>query len=93
MNKPKKVKVKNLHFQVIFRAEPEGGFTAIVPALPGCVSFGKNLEQARKMVKEAITLYLEDMASEGESISKTDNSYIGNVEVEFPVKRRASINV
>jgi hypothetical protein len=24
------------HFNVVLRPEPEGGFTALVPALPGC---------------------------------------------------------
>jgi len=43
------------------RLEPsnEGGYTAIVPALPGCISEGNSREQALKNIKEAINLYLE----------------------------------
>lgn len=51
-------------FHIIFRAEPEGGFTAIVPSLPGCVSFGETLGEAQIMIDEAISLYLETMKPE-----------------------------
>ncbi len=37
----------------------EGGFTAFVPALPGCISEGKTKEEALQNIKEAIELYLE----------------------------------
>jgi len=43
----------------LLRKEPEGGFTVTVPTLPGCVTFGKSLDDAMKMAKEAIELYLE----------------------------------
>jgi len=43
------------------RLEPsdEGGYTVIVPALPGCISEGNSREQALQNIKEAINLYLE----------------------------------
>ena len=28
-------------YTVIFHPEPEGGFTAVVPSLQGCVTYGK----------------------------------------------------
>jgi predicted RNase H-like HicB family nuclease len=49
---------KNLRFNVIFRPEPEGGFTVIVPSLPGCVTYGRNLEEAKKMAVDAIKGYI-----------------------------------
>ncbi|MFA5751362.1 MAG: type II toxin-antitoxin system HicB family antitoxin [Candidatus Paceibacterota bacterium] len=51
-------KGKELQFNVIFKPEKEGGFTAYVPLLPGCVSYGKNLEEARKMILDAIDGYI-----------------------------------
>ena len=48
---------QTLHYNIILRAEPEGGFTVLVPALPGCVTYGKNLDEARRMAKEAIELF------------------------------------
>ena len=46
-------------FNIVFRPEPEGGFTAFVPSLPGCVSYGESLEEAKEMIREAMDLYLE----------------------------------
>ena len=39
--------------------EPEGGFTVTVPTLPGCITYGKNLNETIEMAKEAIELYIE----------------------------------
>ena len=84
----KNIKVKNIQFQVIFRPEPEGGFTVLVPVLPGCITYGKNLNEARKMACEAISLYLEEMLFEGEALPRNDNSYISNLEVALPLTSR-----
>lgn len=46
---------------VHFEPSDEGGFTAYVPALPGCISEGDSLEEARTNIREAIELYLEDV--------------------------------
>jgi len=56
------------HFNVIFRPEPEGGFTALVPALPGCVTYGRTLVEARQMVKDAVCGYIESLRKHKEPI-------------------------
>lgn len=48
-----------MQLQVIFEPSDEGGFTVYVPALPGCISEGETLEEARRNIREAIALYLE----------------------------------
>jgi predicted RNase H-like HicB family nuclease len=65
----------NVTYRVLFRKEPEGGFTAIVPSLPGCVSFGKTLEEAKAMVREAIELYLESLKAHGEAVPTEDDVF------------------
>ncbi|OGU38706.1 MAG: antitoxin HicB [Ignavibacteria bacterium GWB2_35_12] len=60
--------LNKLNYRVIFRKEPEGGFTAIVPSLPGCITYGDNLDEAVSMVKEAIELYVESLEAHGENI-------------------------
>ena len=48
-------------FTVVLTADIEsGGYTATVPALPGCVSDGGTIDEALVRVKDAISLYLED---------------------------------
>jgi predicted RNase H-like HicB family nuclease len=46
-------------FKVLFEPSDEGGYTAHVPALPGCISEGDTLEEARHNIRDAIELYLE----------------------------------
>lgn len=72
-----------LHFPVILQEEPEGGFTVTVPSLPGCVTFGKTLQKAKEMAKEAIELYLEDMEAEGERIPFHESTYLSEIEIEL----------
>ena len=44
---------------VMLEPSEEGGFTVLVPALPGCISEGDTREEALKNIQEAIELYLE----------------------------------
>jgi len=55
-----------MRFKIVLEPSEDGGFTAIVPALPGCISEGDSREEALANVREAIELYLapvEDDAS------------------------------
>lgn len=79
---------QQLKLNIIFRAEPEGGFTVLAPSLPGCVTYGKSLTEARRMAEEAISLYLEDMLTEGEAIPQDAQTYLSSIEVSVP-KRHA----
>lgn len=44
---------------IVLEPQEEGGFTAYVPSLPGCISQGETKEESIKNIKEAIELYLE----------------------------------
>ena len=48
-----------MKLQVILEPSSEGGYTAIVPTLPGCISEGDTRDEALKNIEEAIKLYLE----------------------------------
>jgi predicted RNase H-like HicB family nuclease len=48
-----------MRLKVVFEPSDEGGYTVHVPALPGCISEGDTLEEARENIREAIELYLE----------------------------------
>jgi len=49
----------NMRLKVILEPAEEGGYTAYVPSLPGCISEGDTREEALKNIREAIELYLE----------------------------------
>ena len=46
-------------FKIYLEPSEDGGYTALVPSLPGCISEGETKEEALKNIKEAIELYLE----------------------------------
>jgi len=48
-----------MRIKIILEPSEEGGYTAVVPSLPGCISEGNSKEEALKNIKEAIELYLE----------------------------------
>jgi predicted RNase H-like HicB family nuclease len=55
-------------YTVVFEPAEEGGYIVTVPALPGLVTEGDTLEEARAMVKDAIRGYLESLLKHGEEI-------------------------
>jgi len=64
--------MKVYNYRIFLRKEPEGGYTVIVPSLPGCVTFGESVEEAIKMAEDAIGLYLESLRAHGEAIPIED---------------------
>ncbi|MBI5620838.1 type II toxin-antitoxin system HicB family antitoxin [Candidatus Gottesmanbacteria bacterium] len=68
------------HFTVAFQKEPDGGYTAIVPALPGCVTWGETVEAAQVAVREAIQSYLGSLAKDHEE-TPHDVSFVSSVDV------------
>ena len=73
---------ENFRYNIIFRPEPEGGFTVIVPALPGCVSYGKDLKEAKKMITDAIKGYLASLKKHKEPIPTDEESFFTSVEIK-----------
>ncbi len=55
-------------YKIHLHKETEGGYTVVVPALPGCITYGENLEEAMSMAKEAVEVYIEELQSRGEQI-------------------------
>ena len=48
-----------MKLMVVLEPSEEGGYTVIVPALPGCISEGETKDEALQNIREAIELYLE----------------------------------
>lgn len=57
-----------MKLKIVLEPSEEGGYTAFVPSLPGCISEGDSREEALANIKEAIKLYLEP--TEDDHISK-----------------------
>lgn len=55
-----------------------------VPSLPGCITYGKTLGQAKRMAQEAIELYLEDMTAEGEKFPQNTDAFLSTISAAIP---------
>ncbi len=75
------MKSKVLNYAVILQKEPEGGYTVTVPALSGCVTYGGNVEEAKKMAVEAIELYIESLEAHNEKIPEDSETFYTQVSV------------
>lgn len=71
--------MKILNFNVNFNMEPEGGYTVIVPSLPGCITYGKTIEEAKKMAIDAITLYIDTLKEDGEPVPSDSGNFIASL--------------
>jgi antitoxin HicB len=71
------------HYNIMLRPEPEGGFTATVPALPGCVTYGRTLSEAREMAKDAISAYIESLKKHKEPIPTDDETLVASLDLEY----------
>ena len=75
------MKTTEINYSVLFQKEPEGGYTVIVPSLPGCVTYGKDLDEAKEMAREAIELYIESLKEHKEEIPYQEEVLYGQVRV------------
>jgi len=48
-----------MKIKVVLEPSEEGGYTAYIPSLPGCISEGEDVREALTNISEAIALYLE----------------------------------
>ena len=75
--------MKTLRYKIMLRKEEDGTYTVIVPSLPGCLTFGRTVEEALAMAKEAIEGFLACMIARDEEVPvESDDSMICTVAVE-----------
>ena len=52
--------VKRASYRVILERDETGAWIARVPSVRGCHTYGRTLEQARRRIREALGLWVED---------------------------------
>jgi predicted RNase H-like HicB family nuclease len=79
----KKIKIQN--YFAVFEPAEEGGFNVSFPDFPGCVTFGKNFENAKLMAKEVLELWIEELNDQKQSIPrKVFHPIIDEISVAIP---------
>jgi antitoxin HicB len=70
-------------YNIMLRPELEGGYTALVPALPGCVTYGRTVDEAREMAKDAISGYIASLRKHKDPIPTDDNTLAATLVLEY----------
>lgn len=63
-----------MKLNAILEPQPGGGYTAYIPALPGCVSEGDTVEETRKNILDALRGYLAVANKRSLTIAKSKES-------------------
>jgi len=66
--KRKHITSKEYEYTVVYEPVSEGGYKIVVPLLPGLITYGRNFEEAREMVQDAIKCHLEGLRKDRENI-------------------------
>jgi antitoxin HicB len=59
-------------YTFVFDPDPEGGFVVTCPALPGLVTHGRTLDEARNMARDAMEGYVGVLIEDGEAVPESD---------------------
>ncbi|TWT45380.1 hypothetical protein RAS1_18030 [Phycisphaerae bacterium RAS1] len=57
-----------MEYVAVIEKADDGSYSAFVPDLPGCVTCGDTVDEARRLIEEAVSLHLESLRDHGESI-------------------------
>ncbi len=67
-----------MKLRVVLEPSEDGGYTAHVPSLPGCVSEGESVREALANIHEAISLYLEPIEDD---LIASESALVEEIEV------------
>lgn len=79
----------HLTYKIRLQKKEEGGYTVSVPSLPGCITYGQNIDEAIAMAKEAIELYIESLVEHGEEIPTENNTLEYSITVQPDIPQMA----
>jgi predicted RNase H-like HicB family nuclease len=61
-------------YTIVFDPDPDGGFVVTCPALPGLVTHGETIEEAREMARDAMEGFVGVLLEDGEKVPDSDPS-------------------
>jgi predicted RNase H-like HicB family nuclease len=56
------------NYIAIVHKDPQSEFGVSFPDFPGCITAGRNIDDARDMAQEALTLHIQGMIEDGEQL-------------------------
>ena len=61
-----KIRDEKYLYAALFHERNNGTYAVTVPDFPGCVGVGKTRHEAKDAAQEALTLWIKDLAEQGE---------------------------
>lgn len=72
-------------FQVVIEQDEDGFYVADVPALQGCYTQGKTFEEVLKNIREVISMWVQEMREDGQTIETQYPEIVGIKTLEIAV--------
>ena len=66
--------MKTLILKVVLKEEEDGRWSASIPALAGCSSWGFSKQEALQNIKDAAEIYIEDMVDASEELPASSST-------------------
>ena len=55
----------------------------MVPSLPGCITYGEDIQEAKKMAQDAIKAYIASMKKHGEVLVDDSDTFEGMLTLRY----------
>ena len=55
-------------YTIVVEPDEDGGFFVVVPALPGCFTRGRTIDECRERAVEAIEVHIAGLRADGEPV-------------------------
>jgi predicted RNase H-like HicB family nuclease len=62
---------RTLRYTVLIYSD-DGAYSVRVPSLPGCVTFGRTVDEALAMARDAIAVYVATLRDRGDEVPEED---------------------
>ncbi len=86
MKKTNKQSKKILEYTAVFTREKDGRYSVSFPSLPGCVTFGNDLDHAQEMAQEVLELWLDHLLESKKPIpveKSKPKTYVNRIKVSL----------
>lgn len=80
----KKITTTEYAYTVLYEPVREGGYQVTVPLLPGAITYGRTIEEARTMARDAIQCYVGALLKDKESIPNETSFMYERLTVPLP---------
>lgn len=67
--------MRKLTYLAVLEPSNDGGFGVYFPDFPGCISYGKDIEDAQAMAREALELHIYSMEKDGEHLPAASQNF------------------